>query len=302
MTPVQSSDAAEQRRHPGDQIDASLDHRRRVQIRADRRGRLHRVRQPEVERELRRLGERREEHQADDRRRTSDGCRRCCRCASNSDRLTRAARLRRAGRPRPAAPGRRRRSRVVPGALRAALPDGSCSNPISRYDVNPVSSQKTKSGEDVVAEHNAQHGSHEGEQRDVEPAGVGVSPRDTGGIQHNQRADAGDQGREQQAQSVEMERQRQPETRRPRNGHREGPVDRDQPECVREVPREHRGKEREELSALSALMPNPPSRRQEEKGRQDGRDVKRLKRHASGPARGASQDRVMSFAVPSAMR
>ena len=37
-----------------------------------------------------------------------------------------------------------------------------------------MSSQKTKSDEEVVAEHDAQHGAHEGEQRDLESSGVGV--------------------------------------------------------------------------------------------------------------------------------
>ena len=137
--------------------------------------------------------------------------------------------------------------------------------------------------DEVVAEHDAQHRSHEGEERDVEAAGVRVLLEISRGVQHNQRADAGDQHREQHAQAVEAERQRQPEARRPRNGHRDGPVHRDQPECVREVRREHRGKERKELSASSALMSKPPSRRQEEKRRQDGRDVKRLRGHVSEP-------------------
>ena len=138
-------------------------------------------------------------------------------------------------------------------------------------------------GDEIVAEHDAQHRSHEGEERNLEAAGMRVLREVSGGVQHNQRADACDQRRKQHAKSVEAERQRQPETWRPRNGHRDGPVHRDQPECVREIRREHRGKERKELGASSALMSNPPSRRQEEKGRQDGQDVKRLRRHVSAP-------------------
>ena len=65
--------SAEQRRHSGNQIDAGLHHGRRVQIGTDRRGRLHRVRQPEVKGKLRRLGERGQEHQADDRAIHRDG-------------------------------------------------------------------------------------------------------------------------------------------------------------------------------------------------------------------------------------
>jgi hypothetical protein len=46
---------AQNRRHPRDEIHPCLDHRRRVQISADRRRRGHRVRQPEMKRHLRGL-------------------------------------------------------------------------------------------------------------------------------------------------------------------------------------------------------------------------------------------------------
>jgi hypothetical protein len=75
--PSNHRDAAEQRErvvpqrlaghgrvHPGDQIDAGLDHGCRVQQGADGRRRFHRVGQPVVEREDRALGER-AEHQQD---------------------------------------------------------------------------------------------------------------------------------------------------------------------------------------------------------------------------------------------
>jgi hypothetical protein len=60
-------DVGERRRQAGDQVDAHLHHRRRVQVRADRRGGHHRRRQPAVERVLRRLRERadQDEHQGD---------------------------------------------------------------------------------------------------------------------------------------------------------------------------------------------------------------------------------------------
>jgi len=57
--------AAEQRCEPEQQVDAGLDHRGRVQIGRHRRGSDHRAREPEVERELRRLGERGEQQQHD---------------------------------------------------------------------------------------------------------------------------------------------------------------------------------------------------------------------------------------------
>ena len=61
----------ERRGEAGDEVDAGLDHRRRVQVRADRRRRHHRRRQPRVERHLRRLGEgaEQDQHEGDGHRR-----------------------------------------------------------------------------------------------------------------------------------------------------------------------------------------------------------------------------------------
>ena len=47
----------DERVHAGDQVDAGGDHRRGVDQGRDRRRALHRVREPGVERHLRRLGE-----------------------------------------------------------------------------------------------------------------------------------------------------------------------------------------------------------------------------------------------------
>jgi hypothetical protein len=55
-------------KQPRQQKHAGLDHGRRVQIRAHRRRRGHRVRQPEVKRKLRGFGERAEQDQRQDRR------------------------------------------------------------------------------------------------------------------------------------------------------------------------------------------------------------------------------------------
>ena len=55
--------AGQRRPEPAHEEDAGLHHRGAVQIGGDRRGRRHGVRQPEVERELRRLGEAATEHE-----------------------------------------------------------------------------------------------------------------------------------------------------------------------------------------------------------------------------------------------
>ena len=71
-------------------------------------------------------------------------------------------------------------------------------------------------GQDVVAENDAEHRPHEREQRGVEAARLGVTIEVTAGIENNERTDAGNQRREQQPETIEVERQRQSERRRPR--------------------------------------------------------------------------------------
>ena len=70
--------------------------------------------------------------------------------------------------------------------------------------------------QDVVAEDDAEHRAHEREQRGVEAARMGVPVEVAAGVQNDERADAGDQRREQQPETIEVERQRQSERRRPR--------------------------------------------------------------------------------------
>ena len=64
--PEPGGGAAEDRREADKKKDARLHHRGRMQVGADGRGRGHRVRQPEMERELRRLGEGSQQEQAQD--------------------------------------------------------------------------------------------------------------------------------------------------------------------------------------------------------------------------------------------
>ena len=128
-----------------EQVDARLDHRGRVQVRADGRRRGHGVRQPEVERELRRLREGAEQHEDEDRRveRVPADQRRPA-AAISEMRPVPAHRRAAAGRP-PAAQARplpvtRSAWRALSRALSLAW-----SKPISRNDATVVSSQNTKS-------------------------------------------------------------------------------------------------------------------------------------------------------------
>ena len=76
MTPTASSSVCaaggrvEQRPRAGDEVDAGSNHRRRVDERRDRRRALHRVGQPDVQRELRRLADRAD---GDEHGRSGDG-------------------------------------------------------------------------------------------------------------------------------------------------------------------------------------------------------------------------------------
>ena len=96
-------------------------------------------------------------------------------------------------------------SRACKAARRAS--GRSCSKPMSRYEVKPVSSQKTNSAITLSASDEAEHRSHEGKQRDLEFPRVSVSSEIVRGIEDNQRAHGRDQGREQHAQAVEMKRE-----------------------------------------------------------------------------------------------
>ncbi len=71
-------------------------------------------------------------------------------------------------------------------------------------------------GEDVVAQHDAEHRAHEGEQPRVEAASLGVPVEVATRVEDDEGADAGDQRREQQPQTIEVEGQRQAQRRRPR--------------------------------------------------------------------------------------
>ena len=128
---------------------------------------------------------------------------------------------------------------VVPDTSTSSTPAASSARPPAPVTINACRAARSSGGplvfeaneqvrrkprelpeheqrENVVAENDAEHRSHEPEQRGVEAAGVGVTFEVTAGVQDDERADAGNQGREQQPQAIEVERQRQSERRRPR--------------------------------------------------------------------------------------
>ena len=77
---------ADEREHADDRVHARRNHRRRMDHRADRGRTFHRVRQPDVQRELRRFADRPDEEQQTDqacRRETKHTARNSCKCMQN---------------------------------------------------------------------------------------------------------------------------------------------------------------------------------------------------------------------------
>ena len=140
---VHSGVAAKNRRHPRDEIHTGFDHRRRVQIGADGRRGGHRVRQPEMKWHLRGLGKCGEQDQDRDRgvermRHDRGGL------AAIADRLVVARHIEEQH------AGGKQRETTAPVTINAwsaadRASSRSCSKPMSRKDVKPVSSQKTNS-------------------------------------------------------------------------------------------------------------------------------------------------------------
>ena len=116
--------------------------------------------------------------------------------------------------------------------------------------------------DDVVAENQTQHRAHEGEERDLKPAGVRMRLEIFRRVQHDQRAHRGDQRRKQYAQAIEMERERQIQPGRPRHRGREWAAGADQPECVDEVARECCGNQCKQARAVGAARSQPTGQRQ----------------------------------------
>ena len=81
--------------------------------------------------------------------------------------------------------------------------------------MNPVSSQNTNRAMTLSLRTTTEHRAHEREQRDVKPAGLRMALEVLRRVDDDQRADAGDEHREQQAQAIEPERERQIQARRP---------------------------------------------------------------------------------------
>ncbi len=77
---------------------------------------------------------------------------------------------------------------------------------------DPGQLPEDKQGDQVTGQHRTQHGSHEGQQIAVKTAQVGMIMQIGRGVQQHQRPDAADQQGKQQPQTVNTERERNPQT------------------------------------------------------------------------------------------
>ena len=205
--PRQHRPQPRQQEHPG------LHHRRRMQIGADRSGRGHRVRQPEMERELRRLGKAANQNQAKDHRIKRRGAHRIAA-------LQYGGKVKRSGdqpqrhhapdqRQPPAAGHRQRHARTLP-AFRLVLPE-----PDQQEGRKAGQLPEHQQQQHIARNHNAQHRALKQHQTGKEPPGRFALVKVEMAKDHHQQPDAEDQARKHQSQRIDHQRQVQPQRRHP---------------------------------------------------------------------------------------
>ena len=206
---------AERRVHARQKEHAGLHHRGGVQVSRHGRRRCHRVRQPEVERELRTFGKRAQQHQHQGRQIQRMGADRVAGC---QDRIELEA------------------ANDVPEQQHAAQQcEASCAGDRQRHAralagigaMVPVADQQERGEagglpenhqqQQVVCQDQPQHGAHEEQQVTKEARRRIIRMQVIGGIEHDQRADGADQQREHPRQPVDAETERQAKRRQPVN-------------------------------------------------------------------------------------
>ena len=205
--------ATQRRVHARQQEHPRLHHGGRVQVSADRRGRRHGVRQPEVERELRALGEGAEQHQHQGHREHGVRLQHIAR-SKHGIQLVAAHDVtdeQHTGQ-QAQAPGSRdgqRHARALP-CIGPVVP---VANQQEARQAGQLPEQHQQN--QVVGQHHAQHGAHEEQQKAEEARrwvfGVEVpSP-----VQHHQSTDARDEQGKQPGQAINPKTKAQPELRQP---------------------------------------------------------------------------------------
>ena len=197
--------ARQRRPQPRQQEHAGLHQRGRMQIGRDRRRRRHGVRQPEVERELRALGQGAE--QDEDQRRQVERMRRGCGrpTASTAVEVVAAddvAEHQHAGeQAEPAGGGDGQRHARAVARGRGVVP-------VADQQEGEEAGQLPEEDEldQVAGEHHARHGAHEGEQEREEARHRVFGRHVVARVEHHERADAGHQPGEEPGEAVHPQR------------------------------------------------------------------------------------------------
>ena len=209
----QASVPDEHRPQPAEQEDAGLHHGGRVQVGRDRRGCRHGVRQPEVERELRRLGEGAAQHQKQDRQVERRGPHLGA-AGQDLAQLIGAgglAQQQHAGDQREAAGAGDHERHPRPLAAFGQVP------PVADQQERGEAGELPEHQQDqhVVRERDAQHGALEQQQIGVEAPDRILAPEIPAGVGDDQQADEQDQEGEEQAVAVDEEGEIEPDLRHP---------------------------------------------------------------------------------------
>ena len=265
---------AEGRVEPHDQIDTGLHHGGGVQIGRNRRRRFHRVRQPEMERELSRLGEGPAEQQ--DQCHQIEGA-----CAHLLSHVDEQRELGDAGDVPGHQKARHQRQSAEPGdhqrlQRRAArgFPAVVETDQQERCDRGqfPIDEEH----QETVGDHQSQHRAHEQEDEGIEAAELRVPLQISASIEHDQSADRRDQQRECQRQAVEEPREADIVGRDPVEaaGHHAAIGDDGQ-----EFKKAQHHEEREQRQHPGRIVPETPDEGRSDQGR-DKRQGESNHRHA----------------------
>ena len=199
------------------QEDACLDHGRRVQVRRHRRRCRHRMRQPEMKGELRRLGKDTEQHQHQDHRIQGMRANQVAMRQHHTQVIT----------------AHHLADQDDTGQQGEATGTGQCQRHARalarRRLVRPVTDQqeRTDTGQlpehhqqqQVVGGHHAQHGRHEQQQQREETSARVLLVEIIVCVQHHQRTDTENQQGKQPGQAIKAKCQRQPRRWQPRHGY-----------------------------------------------------------------------------------
>ncbi len=258
--------------------DARLHHRRRVQVGRDRRRRGHRPRQPEVERELRALGERADQDQH--QRGRIPGMRLDLRARGEHRVEVVAAddppqQHHAAQQAQPARAGDHQRH------ARAAL---------GVHAVVPVADQQEgdEAGhlpehhqlQQVARQHHAQHRAHEGEEHRVEARHRVVRRHVIARVQADQHADHGDQHREHPGEAVHAQHQVQPERRHPGQHLADHPA---LAHLREQAEHPDRRGQRDRAGGARLQGARPRRQRQRDQAAEEGQEQQQEEAHGDGP-------------------